>query len=234
MTVELDIVIPVYNEGAAILPTLEAIDQYVKTSCRVLVCHDDDNDTTLAALAGYRPKRIKVQSIKNEGRGPLSAVLTGFRQSDAKAVIMIPADDDYNPPIIDQMVEKFKTGCEIVCASRFMKGGSMTGCPFLKHLLVRIGNFTLYHLAGLPTHDASNGFRLFSKRIVNTIEIESKAGFTYSIEYVVKCHRLGGKICEVPAQWHERKAGESRFKLFKWLPGYIKWYFYAFQTRLMH
>ena len=66
----------------------------------------------------------------------------------------------------------------------------MVGCPWLKAVLVRAANFTLYHLARLPTHDASNGFRLFSRRVIDEIEIESERGFCYSIELLVKCHRL--------------------------------------------
>ncbi len=227
----LDIVIPVYNEGEAIVAVLDAIEREVHTDCRVLLCYDHAGDTTLGAISS-RKSKFPIVPVKNEGQGAHGAVMSGFKKSDAAAILVLPADDDYNQPIINKMVEKFKGGCEIVCASRFMPEGSMKGCPLLKQILVRVGNYLLYHLAGMPTHDASNGFRLFSKRVVNTIEIESKAGFTYSIEYMVKCHRLGWKICEVPAQWHERTSGKSRFKLFKWLPGYLKWFFYAFQTRL--
>jgi glycosyltransferase involved in cell wall biosynthesis len=228
----LDIVIPVYNEGKSILTVLKAIDDHVRTPSRVLTCYDNDNDTTLSALDAYK-NRHPIVKVKNEGVGAHGAVMTGFKKSTADAVLVLPADDDYNQPMIDKMVQKLDSGCEIVCASRFMEGGSMVGCPLLKQILVRLGNFTLFHLAGLPTHDATNGFRLFTKRVVNTIEIESKAGFTYSIEYMVKCHRLGWAIGEVPVQWYERRTGKSRFQLFKWLPGYIKWYLYAFQTRLI-
>jgi hypothetical protein len=106
----------------------------------------------------------------------------------------------------------------------------MVGCPWLKALLVRSGNFTLCHLARLPTHDASNGFRLFSRRAIERIAIESDSGFCYSIELLVKCHRLGWPIGEVPARWMERKAGVSRFKVIGWLPAYLRWYVYAFAT----
>ena len=85
-----------------------------------------------------------------------------------------------------------------------MVGGSMVGCPWLKALFVRVGNFTLYHLARLPTQDASNGFRLFSRRTMDEIVIESDRGFCYSIELLVKCHRLGWQIGEVPARWIKR------------------------------
>jgi dolichol-phosphate mannosyltransferase len=95
---------------------------------------------------------------------------------------------------------------------------------------VRAANFTLYHLAWLPTHDASNGFRLFSRRAVDEIAIESTRGFCYSIELLVKCHRLGWRIGETPARWFQRAHGASRFQVIKWLPDYLRWYFYAFAT----
>jgi hypothetical protein len=132
--------------------------------------------------------------------------------------------------MLDAMVARAEEGCAIVCASRFMRGGSMTGCPWLKAALVRSANFTLYYLAGLPTHDASNGFRLFSRRVLDTIVIESDRGFCYSIELLVKSHRLGLNIGEVPARWFERQAGQSRFRVLRWLPAYLRWYLYAFAT----
>ena len=157
-------------------------------------------------------------------------VLTGFSTSEAPFVLVYPADDDYNAGMLDAMVTEAAKGCDIVCASRFMPGGSMVDCPLLKALLVRAGNFTLYHIARLPTHDASNGFRLFSRRVLNEITIESDRGFCYSLELLVKCHRLGWRIGEVPARWFQRAHGASRFQVIRWLPDYLRWYAYAFAT----
>ena len=97
-------------------------------------------------------------------------------------------------------------------------------------LLVRLASLTLYHLARLPSHDATSGFRLFSRRILDNVVVESTQGFTYSIELLVKAHRLGWKISEVPVRWFERKKGQSRFRVFKWMLPYLRWYFYAFET----
>jgi dolichol-phosphate mannosyltransferase len=228
----LDIVIPVYNEGDNIVPTLRAIAREVKTSKRVLICYDHDNDDTLPAIENNRDslEGLAVAFVRNRGRGPHAAVLAGFSASNARYALVFPADDDYNAGIIDAMVAEAARGRDVVCASRFMKGGSMVGCPWLKALLVHAANFTLYHLAFLPTHDASNGFRLFSRRAIIEIAIESDQGFCYSIELLVKCHRLGWGIGEVPARWFERAHGASRFRVIKWLPAYLRWYIYAFAT----
>jgi len=228
----LDIVIPVYNEGANILPTLKSLARAVKTPLRVLICYDREDDDTLPAINNNRAALdgLAVEFVRNRGRGAHGAVLTGFAASTAPFVVMLPADDDYNAGMLDAMAAKAQAGYDIVCASRFMAGGGMQGCPWLKATLVRAANFTLYHLARLPTHDASNGFRLFSRRVVDEIVIESERGFCYSIELLVKCHRLGWPIGEVPAHWFQRAHGQSRFQVIKWLPDYLRWYAYAFAT----
>lgn len=228
----LDIVIPVYNEGANIVPTLRAVAREVKTPSRVLICYDRDDDDTLPAIDKNRAAfdGLTIVFVRNRGRGAHGAVLTGFSASDAPFVLVFPADDDYNAGILDSMVSEAAAGCDIVCASRFMPGGGMVDCPWLKAFLVRSGNFTLYHIAGLPTHDASNGFRLFSRRVLDEIIIESERGFCYSIELLVKCHRLGWRIGEVPARWFQRAHGASRFRVISWLPDYLRWYAYAFAT----
>ncbi len=231
-TPRLDIVIPVYNEGANIVPTLRALARNVETPNRILICYDREDDDTLPAIKNSRESfdNLTIEFVRNRGRGAHGAVLTGFSASTAPFILVFPADDDFNAGIIDSMVAEAAKGCDIVCASRFMAGGSMVGCPWLKAVLVRIASFTLYHVARLPTHDASSGFRLFSRRVLDAIEIESEHGFCYSIELLVKCHRLHWRVGEVPAQWFERTRGASRFQVIKWLPDYLRWYIYAFAT----
>jgi glycosyltransferase involved in cell wall biosynthesis len=235
MSPELDIVIPVYNEGRNIVATLAALARAVTTPARVLICYDHAEDDTLPAIRG-NPQAyagLALELVRNAGRGAHSAVMTGFAASTAPFVLMYAADDDYNAVIVDRMVALAKDGCDIVCASRFMPGGGMTGCPLIKAVLVRSANFTLHHVARVPTRDASNGFRMFSRRVIDRIAVESDQGFCYSIELLVKAHRLGWKIGEVPTRWFERRHGESRFRVLRWLPAYLRWYRYAFATTFL-
>ena len=128
------------------------------------------------------------------------------------------------------MYEIYLNGSEIVVASRFIKGGSMKNCPLLKEIIVRLASATLYFLSSIPVQDASNGFRLFSRKLLNLVTIDSVVGFAYSLELLVKCDRLKMKISEIPAQWEERSEGQSRFKVLKWLPQYTKWYIYGLSS----
>ena len=225
-----DLVIPVYNEGENIVHTLAALARDVKTPIRVLICYDRDDDDTLDAIRRHGTFGLVIEFVKNQGYGAHGAVLTGFGATRSNYVVVYPADDDYNAIILDQMFRAAADGADIVCASRFIPGGTMEHCPWLKALLLRSAAWTLRYLGRLPTRDATNGFRLFSRRLLSHVEIESRAGFTYSLELIAKCYRLGWPIAEVPARWYERKSGASRFRVLRWAPAYLKWYFYVFAT----
>jgi glycosyltransferase involved in cell wall biosynthesis len=231
----LDIVIPVYNEGNVILGTLAELRKLVSTPSRILICYDRPDDDTLSTIKANPDKveGLAIEFVRNPSRGAHAAVMAGFAASQAPFVVMFPADDDFNAGIIDAMVGKAEQGVDVVCASRFIPGGCMVGCPWLKAVLVRTAAFTLYYIARLPTRDATNGFRLFSRRVIDRLEIESNRGFCYSLEMLVKCHRLGWPVADVPAQWFERKQGTSRFQVLKWVPDYLRWYWYAFATTFL-
>lgn len=228
---EVDIVIPVYNEGENIVPTLDSLRRLLEYRACVLICYDHENDTTLAAVAGYDASPLQVSLVRNRGRGVLGAVKTGFAETTAPCVITMPADDDYNAARLNEMIRRSREGYDIVAASRFMPGaGGLVGCPIVKAMIVRAADWFMCHVVRLPTHDASNGFRLFSRRVIDQIPIESERGFAYSLELLVKAHRLRWPVTEVAVDWHQRKAGQSRFQIVRWLPQYLKWLFYAMAT----
>ena len=56
-------------------------------------------------------------------------------------------------------------------------------------------------------------------------------GFELGLELTVKAYRLGMRVAEVPTTWRDRTAGESHFRLRKWLPHYLRWYVAAFRAR---
>jgi glycosyltransferase involved in cell wall biosynthesis len=227
---DLEIIIPIYNEGDKILKLMDLFHNNVKTNFKVLLCYDSFEDNVFEHSYVLKKYPFEIFLIKNPKNGPLQAIKAGFESGNSNAVIVYPADDFLNYQLIDKMYSKFTHGNDIVVASRFMKGGSMDNCPFIKSILVRTASFTLYFLSSIPVRDASNGFRLFSRKLLKQIKIESKVGFAYSLELLVKCHRLKKNIVEIPARWEERSEGESRFKVFKWLPQYLKWYIYGLST----
>ena len=228
---DLNIIIPIFNEGKQIIKLLDHFEKKLKTSASILLCYDLESDDIFEHINVFKNYKLNIKLIKNPKKGPCSAVIEGLKKSISDCKIVYPADDFLNIELIDVMYSKFlDEKADIVVASRFIKGGSMKGCPLLKSILVRFASTTLYLFSSIPVRDASNGFRLFSKRLLNSVKVESKLGFAYSLELLVKCNRLKYKIVEVPAQWEERSEGESRFKIFKWLREYLRWYFYGLKT----
>ena len=228
--VSLEIVIPVFNEGDNVLKLMELFQKNIKNNFRVLFCYDLENDNIFKYIDKFKEYNFDIQLIKNPETGPCSAIKEGLVSGNSDCIIVYPADDFINFNLLDKMYNEFINGSDIVAASRFIKGGSMKGCPLIKSILVRTASFTLYYLSSIPIKDASNGFRLFSRKLLNEVNIESKVGFAYSLELLAKCNRLKYKISEIPAQWEERSEGSSRFKVFKWLPQYLKWYIYGLST----
>jgi dolichol-phosphate mannosyltransferase len=96
----------------------------------------------------------------------------------------------------------------------------------------RTAGLTLHWFAGVPTHDPTNNFKLYSRRFLESVRIESEAGFELALELTVKATLLRRPVAEVPTTWRDRTAGQSNFKLRKWLPHYLHWYRVAFMGRL--
>jgi len=230
----LSVVCPVYNEAENIGRLLDELKAKVTVPLVLVAVYDRDDDTTLPVLreaAGRYP--FEIRAAKNRfGRGALNAIKTGLLDARGDAVLVVMADvsDDLAP--VDEMYRLIaQEGYDIVCGSRYMKGGRQIGGPRLKRLLSRMAGVSLHYLAGMPTHDVTNSFKMYRCEAIRRLEIESTGGFEIGMELAVKTFCAGGRITELPTTWTDRVAGESRFRLWKWLPHYLHWYFYAIRRR---
>lgn len=231
----LDIIIPVYNEEENIVATLMEIEGKVTTPHRILIIYDFDEDNTIPVAQEYVKETGKgnIDLIKNYyGKGVLSAIKTGFEVAEGKVLLVVMADTSDDLSIVDEMFRKINQGYDIVCGSRYMKGGKQIGGPWLKKTLSRMAGVSLRLFTGIPTHDVTNSFKMYRKSVLKDMQIESDGGFEIGMEIVVKAYLKGCKITEIPSIWRDRIAGESRFKIAKWLPKYIHWYLVALKGRL--
>ena len=231
----LQIVIPVYNEADNIVHTLRQIEAKVVTPHHIYIVYDFDEDNTIPVVKELveEQKAENVFLVKNKyGRGVLNAIRTGFDSIKDGVILVVMADSSDDMSIVDAMFEKINQGYDIVCGSRYMRGGKQIGGPRFKKFLSRTAGISLRLITGLPTHDATNSFKMYRKSVLSNIEIESHGGFEIGMEIVVKAFLKGYKIAEIPSIWRDRAAGKSRFRFRRWLPGYIRWYLYAIAGRL--
>lgn len=225
----LSIVAPVYNEGENIAAFIRDVETQIREPHEILIVYDFPEDNTLPAIQAMSPAPKTVRLVRNTlGKGVLNAIKAGFQASTGDVVAFMSADRADDPQSLIAMAALIRGGADVAAGSRYMRGGKQIGKKWFKQFLSRFAGLTLYYLTGLPTHDATNNFRAYSRRVIS-LPIESTMSFALGIELVLKAHWLGWKITEVPTTWRDRTAGSSRFKLLKWLPEYLRWYLLAYR-----
>ncbi len=229
---ELSIVMPVFKEGDAVEPVIRALVRDVRTAHELLVVYDFDEDPTVPVIERLASELPTVRGHRNDlGRGVLNAMKAGIAASAGPYVLVTMSDGSDETHIVDSMVALARGGADVVAASRYMPGGRQIGGPRGKRLMSRVAGLTLHWFAGVPTHDPTSNFKLYTRRFLDAVTIESSAGFELALELTVKATLAGRQVAEVPTTWRDRTAGQSNFKLRKWLPQYLHWYRRAFVGR---
>jgi dolichol-phosphate mannosyltransferase len=226
----LSIVIPVFNEEKNIITLLCHIQEQINTSLEVLIIYDFDNDNTVPVVKENIQKfqRLNIRIIKNDiSPGVVNAIKKGIEVVYGEYILVIMADLSDDLETANIMLDRMREGYDLVCGSRYMKGGSQIGGGHFKKTLSKIAGISLNFFTGISTHDATNNFKMYRSSIFRSINIESNNGFEVALEITVKAFKKGFKIAEVPTTWKDRTEGQSKFKLWKWLPSYLKWYFYC-------
>jgi dolichol-phosphate mannosyltransferase len=230
---DLTIIIPVYNEGAGFEDLWRELTTHIACPFRALVIYDFDQDDTVPAVQAVIARGEKRLSlVKNSvRRGVVGALLTGFRQVESGPLLVVMADLSDDLAQVSRMLELYREGYQIVVGSRYMKGGRIVNGPVLKQALSRMAGVSLHWLRGIPTHDATNAFKIYDSQMLRQFQLESQRGFELNLEITVKAFLAGYRIAEIPSTWRDRTQGQSKFKLFAWLPHYLRWYFYAFRPK---
>jgi glycosyltransferase involved in cell wall biosynthesis len=229
---ELSVVMPVFKEGEAVEPVLRGLTAGIPATHEILVVYDFDEDPTVPVIERLAAELPTIRGLRNDlGRGVLNAMKAGIAASRGTSILISMSDGSDDPADVEPMLALARSGADVVSASRYMAGGRQIGGPPLKRLMSRTAGLTLHWFARVPTHDPTNNFKLYSRRFLDSVTIESTAGFELALELTVKATLDGRRVAEVPTTWRDRTAGQSNFKLRKWLPHYLHWYWAAFRGR---
>src|ERR1051326_7129896 len=224
----ISVVVPVYNEKDNIVAFLRDLEAAVTESHETLIVYDFPEDSTLPAIAAMEPAANNICPVHNTlGKGVLYALKAGFKAARGDVIIVMMADRSDEPKDVPTMASLIREGADVVAGSRYCKGGGQEGGPLVKRTLSRLAGMSLHYLVGLPTRDATNNFRAYSRRVIEQVPIEGEASFAVALELTLKAHWRGWRIAEVPTLWRDRTAGQSRFRLWAWLPHYLRWYLRA-------
>jgi glycosyltransferase involved in cell wall biosynthesis len=227
------VIIPVYDEGEAIVRCLDRILREVLLPAEVLVVHDTADDTTVPYAQEVARTDTRVRTVLNTyGRGPANAIRFGIDAATAPVAVVTMADGSDDPRQIDELARLVDRGVVVACASRYMPGGQQVGGSRLKRMMSRWAGRTLHWFARVGTRDATNSFKAYDTEFVRQVGIESRTGFEIGLELTAKANRMRLPVAEIPTIWLDRQLGESRFDLGRFMPSYLKWYFFAYGRRL--
>jgi len=226
----LSVVVLSRNEERCIGEVLESLLANVGQPFEVLVV-DDSVDGTARIIQGFSAAHECIRLVRQEGRGYTAAVMTGVAHARYETLAVLVADASDDAGDIETMRAKMAEGYDLVCASRYMRGGSREGGHGFTGACSRIVCVGLRALTGIATHDASNSFKMYRTGMLRSMDIE-EAGYATSMQAALKAHFGGLRITEIPTTWRDRGAGASKFLPRKEAEHYAHWLLWAIAERL--
>lgn len=234
MKKKLSIVIPARNEEENILRTLVSLKKKVLIPYEVIVVNDFSSDKTedIVRLYAKQNKGVAIVRTNEKKKGFSNAIRKGLEKTSADIVVIVMADLCDEPSTINIMYKKILEGWDIICGSRYIKGGKKIGGPEIQSFFSALVCKSLYYIIGITTKDASNAFKCFRKSILKDLEYKPNSGVEASLDFILRAHFKGMKIMDVPTTWRGRTKGESKFKLIERSPKYLRIYLWALTQRL--
>ncbi len=218
------VVVPTYNEADNIEELLNRLLS-LPVEIAAIVVDDNSPDGTgdlAERMAKEYPERILV--VRRPGKMGLgTAYIAGFKRAlaepQALRVMTMDADFSHNPRYIPEMIALSRTR-DVVIGSRYVPGGGSQNCTWKRIFLSKIANFVARSMLGLKAHDATAGFRLYRREVLESIPLNEifSSGYSFLVEMLFMCQRRGWQIGEVPIIFEDRRKGTtkiSRQEVFK-------------------
>lgn len=212
------IVVPCYNEEEA-LPLsapvfrkkLSDLEGKIAPESRILLVDDGSKDATWEIIRRLHEEDEHFSGMRlGRNRGHQNALTNGLMWARERCDITISIDADLQDDIdaMDEMVEKYKEGCGIVCGVR----ASRATDTFLKRTTAR-GYYALMKLFGSDLIYDHADYRLMDKTALEALS--HYHGDDLFLRGLV--NRLGARVGTVTYDRRAREAGESKYTLKKML-----------------
>lgn len=215
------ILVPMFNEAKHLHENMTTLYSYMESltgsyDWEILIVDDGSKDDTRAGAEAFADShkgvRIKGHRV-NLGLG--RALTTGFRASGSEYIVTCDADLSYSPEHIEALLDTMvTTEADIVIASPYMEGGSITGVPGLRALLSRWANRFLGALSLGSLATVTGMVRAYDRRFVRSLSFKA-VGNQVNAEIVYKAQILRANIVEIPAhlRWTRDEADTKQRRL---------------------
>ena len=168
--VELSIVVPLYNEFQNLdcfFRRLFAVLQRLELTFEVICVDDGSTDNTLPGLLEYLRTQPSLKVINlSRNFGKETALTAGLDYAEGAAVVPLDADLQHPPELIEEFVEKWKKGYDVVYATC----GSAQAGPLMKRATRRMFYWFLGHVAEIRIPSDTGDFRLLDRRVVDALK----------------------------------------------------------------
>lgn len=217
------VVIPTYNEADNIDDLLRQL-LALPVRINVIVVDDNSPDGTgkkVDEWAKEHPGRVQpLHRPKKLGLG--TAHIAGFKKAlslNATHILSMDADFSHNPRFIPAMLELGQTK-DVVIGSRYVPGGGQLNCSWKRIWLSKGANTFARLTIGLKAKDATAGFRLYRREVLESVPLDSifSSGYSFLMEMLFLCQQRGWSVGEVPIIFEDRRKGQtkiSRQEVFK-------------------
>ena len=213
---QVSIIIPTYNESENIIQVLKSIGDHLPRNVWVeaIVVDDNSPDGTGKVVEDYitdsqNEAEYSINVIHRKAKSGLSsAILDGIQHSSSETVVVMDSDFSHPPKIIPQLVEELSTSdCDIVIASRYTKGGEVSGWSTKRKLISKGATGIAKAGLGVNESDPMSGFFAFKRKILEGIKFDA-IGYKMLLEILVKTK--GAKVKEIPYTFTDRTRGSSK------------------------
>jgi len=178
------------------------------------------------------PIKIIHRSAKT---GLIPAVLDGIRSSTGGNIIVMDADFSHPPQLLCKMIDELnsESNCDIVIASRYIRGGSLKGWSFRRRLISKGAIKIAHHLLDIKgVKDPMSGFFAFKRHVIEHLRVDTR-GYKLLLEILVKAEDT--KLREIPYSFIDRKVGQSKLDAGV-IVEYLKsaWHLYRYRQKIKH
>ena len=207
------IIIPTYNEVENIRSLLKQIKK-VQKNISLFFIDDSSSDGTTQIIEEYK-KYFSITIFHREKKlGLASAYIDGLKQGLKRKYdyfLQMDADLSHDPKYIPAMLEKINF-CDFVVASRYVTGGGIIGCSWMRKFLSSSGNLYARIILKSKLKDLTGGFNMWRRKTLEMIDLNTivSKGYAFQIEMKTKALAKNLKFYELPIVFVGRIAGKSK------------------------
>jgi dolichol-phosphate mannosyltransferase len=208
------VVVPTYNERENIGDLAEKISA-LNNQFHVLVIDDNSPDGTASIVQELERKSDRIHLISRPWKQGLgSAYLEGFRfaiRNGFEHIVTMDADFSHDPRMLESLV-KASLQQDVVIGSRYTDGGRIENWPWFRRQLSHTANWLARCVLGQEIGDWTSGYRCYRRHVLEKLPFEEirSDGYSFLVEILATCQRLGYRIAEVPITFADRRSGKSK------------------------